>query len=57
MLKLKTSLLLFSYCLLLALSSGCATFKEMARQRGEAMDACQPCPFTQGCRAQNCGNK
>lgn len=51
--NLRTALLF----VLLALTAGCATFKEMARQRGEAMDACQRCACCQcGC-AQSCGNK
>lgn len=51
--NLRTALLL----VLLALTAGCATFKEMARQRGEAMDACQRCACCQcGC-AQSCGKK
>jgi len=47
----------FLFLLMACCLSGCATFKEMARQRGELMDACQPCPFGQECRAQNCSKK
>ncbi|OHA62762.1 MAG: hypothetical protein A2117_01455 [Candidatus Wildermuthbacteria bacterium GWA2_46_15] len=46
--KVKEALITAFCFLLLSFASGCATFKEMVRQRGEAMDACQPCPFSQG---------
>lgn len=47
--KIKKALLTAACLILISLASGCATFNEMVRQRGEAMDACQPCPFNQGC--------
>ena len=46
------NVILTAFCLIfLCLTSGCAIFKEMVRQRGEAMDACQSCPCCQCCQS------